>query len=108
MIKARRVSERSPIAGNGIGNRNKVDVGSLSKYFFNTYTRVLATFVCFQKADLLISRKSLIGLRPEQQNSSKSSSKTNKPFASFMRDYFGPEKGTHYYDTLASGRQHLV
>ena len=70
----------------------------LSGGFKLTYTRVLSTWVGYTKADLLIKRKCLIGLTPEQQRASLNSVNSRaRPRGGFGQDFFGPEQGTHFY-----------
>ena len=70
-----------------------------------TYTRVLSTWVGYQKADLLIKRKCLIGLTPDQQRASLNSVNSRaRPHGGFGQDFFGPEQGSHFYGSTGAAR----
>ena len=66
-ITDRYMQDRSPLL------RTDSYVSKLSNRFYNTYLRATSSFVGFLKAELLISRKDLIGLTPEQQRPKHSS-----------------------------------
>ena len=71
--------------------------------FLDMYLRVLSTSVGYYKAGVIISRKGLIGLNPDEQKRAAGNfygtSSLCKIFAGFKQDHFGPSKGTHFYDT---------
>jgi hypothetical protein len=95
--KARRVAEQYTRRSN-FTNSVDIDTTALAARFKLTYTRVLSTWVGYTKADLLIKRKCLIGLTPEQQRASLNSVNSRaRPRGGFGQDFFGPEQGTHFY-----------
>ena len=84
---------------------NGVDVNRWRALFRDTYLRVLSISVGYFKAGLIIGRKSLIGLKPNEQSMrSGSHPSLVKLFAGFKRDHFGPDKGSHVYDTDSNMR----
>jgi len=88
--KARRVAEQYTRRSNFT---NSVDIDTTRGPL-----RVLSTWVGYTKADLLIKRKCLIGLTPEQQRASLNSVNFKaRPRGGFGQDFFGPEQGTHFY-----------
>jgi len=91
----RYMNDRSPLL------RSDSYVNMLSNRFFNTYLRATSSFVGFLKAELLISRKDLIGLTPDQQRPKHSDGfLKSKIFSGFMRDHYESEKGSHFHDTM--------
>ena len=64
--KARAASHHIPM-GPAIAQRGHVHIPTLSGYFIDTYMRVFSMFIAYLRADLLIKRKALIGLRPHEQ-----------------------------------------
>ena len=92
-ITDRYMQDRSPLF------RSDSYVNKLSNRFYNTYLRATSSFVGFLKAELLISRKDLIGLTPEQQRPKHSDGfLKSKIFSGFMRDHYESEKGSHFHD----------
>jgi len=89
-VTDRYMHDRSPLM--------RVDsyVNMLANRFYNTYLRATSSFVGFVKAELLISRKDLIGLTPAQLRPNHSDAfLKSKIYSGFMRDHFNSEKGSH-------------
>jgi hypothetical protein len=102
--KAHRVAERYTRRSN-FSNSVDIDTNALAARFKMTYMRVLSTWVGYQKADLLIKRKCLIGLTPDQQRASLNSVNSRaRPHGGFGQDFFGPEQGSHFYGSNGAAR----
>ena len=79
-----------------------MDVNYWRARFADTYRRALSSAVASSKAQVLISRKALIGLKPEEQAKMAGTSTSLRPhglYPSFKGHHYGPTKGTHFYNT---------
>ena len=95
-FKARRVARRQPLSA--FDRNMDIRIPELIRRFNETYKRALSTFSASHKARLIINRKALIGLNPNQQNNVRYGEPSDHvPFSSFGRNRFGPEKGSHFF-----------
>jgi hypothetical protein len=88
------------VAGaSGSMQRKGVDVNYWKARFLDVYKRALSTVVASAKAQIILSRKALVGLKPDEQSKVATNGVPSHGLYSGFRDHFhGPTKGTHYYD----------